>query len=112
MLKDCHHRPIQGTQICGTCEKPDDWQQHARCLDHDPEIWFPNEDDKYTITTAIKICVTCPVRGFCLEEGWDQKYGIWGSFNTTDRQTLKKIFPVKGEKQKQRLVIRTIAYKL
>lgn len=112
MFKDCHHPTIQGTKICGQCEKPNDWQQHARCLDHDPEIWYPNEDDRYTIKQAIRICLSCPIRGFCLEEGWNEKMGIWGGFSPTDRITLRKVFPLKEEKSKRRLIIRTIAHRL
>jgi WhiB family redox-sensing transcriptional regulator len=112
MIKDCHHAPIKGTEICPVCDKPDNWQSHAQCLDHDPELWFPYEDDKVTQKQAIKICMSCPVRGFCLESGWEDKFGIWGSFSATDRSILRKLFTLPAERKKKRHIIRTIAHRL
>jgi len=112
MLKDCQHRTIQDTQICPECPKPDNWTQHAQCLDHDPELWFPQQDDFSTINQAIKICVTCPVRGFCLEVGWNESVGIWGSFTPNDRIVLRKLFKLPKKDKEKRHTIRTIAHRL
>jgi hypothetical protein len=112
MIKDCNHAPIKGTKICPTCPKPDNWEGHAQCLDHSPELWYANEDDKITNKQAIKICMTCPVRGFCLEIGWQEKYGIWGSFSANDRAILQKLFPLPSKESNKRHIIRTIAHRL
>jgi WhiB family redox-sensing transcriptional regulator len=113
VLKDCNHKPIEGTAICATCEKPPDWQNHARCLDHDPEMFFPELDDYHTINQAIRICVSCPVRGFCLEEGWKQtRWGIWGSFTVQERERLRRAFPLPEKKEDRRRIIRIIAHRL
>lgn len=112
MLKDCTHEPIKGTPVCPICPKPDDWQSHAQCLDHDPELWFGREDDKETQKKAIKICITCPVRGFCLEIGWHDKVGVWGSFSAADRVLLRKLFSLPEEEKNKRHIIRTIAHRL
>lgn len=112
MLKDCNHNPIDGTSICPTCPKPDDWQIHAKCLGSNPERWYPEEDHVRQIKSAIIICMGCPVRGFCLEEGWNDKYGIWGSFSAQDRVALRKLFPLPKDKPNKRRIIRTIAHRL
>ena len=112
MLKDCSHPMIEGTQICATCEKPDDWQQHAKCLDHNPDLFFCEVDDAESNKKAVKICMDCPVRGFCLEEGWTNKWGIWGSFTAAERERLRKAFKIPQVTKEKRKVIRVIAHRL
>lgn len=112
MVKDCKHKAIQDTQICPECPRPDNWQKHAQCLDHDPELWFAKQDETIKIKQAIKICVTCPVRGFCLEIGWSESQGIWGSFTSMDRVVLRKLFKLPEKDQEKRHTIRTIAHRL
>jgi WhiB family transcriptional regulator, redox-sensing transcriptional regulator len=112
VLKDCNHDPIEGTAICATCPMPDDWNIHARCLDHDPEIFFPEADDRVLINQATKICMSCPVRGFCLEAGWNDKFGIWGSFTAQERERLKKVFPLPKNTKDKRRIVRIIAHRL
>lgn len=112
MLKDCNHPVIEGTQICAECPAPDDWQQHARCLDHDPEIFYCEADDIPAIKKAVKICLSCPIRGFCLEKGWSDKWGIWGSFTAAERERLRKAFRIPTINKEKRKVIRVIAHRL
>ena len=112
MLKDCHHQPIDNSRICAICPKPDDWQTHARCLDHDPDLWYVGEDQPVEINRAIRICMDCPVRGFCLEEGWKNKWGIWGSFTASQRERMRKQFPLPKIATHRRKIIRIIAHKL
>jgi WhiB family transcriptional regulator, redox-sensing transcriptional regulator len=57
------------------------WQQRARCADgtHDPELWWPEQDDN--ATPARRICAGCPVLGDCRQQfftnpGLDES-GIW-----------------------------------
>ncbi len=94
---------IEGTEICATCPKPDDWQRHAKCLDDVPAI-----------KAAIRICIGCPVRGLCLEDAWEskQRYGIWGSFSAAERERLRKAFPLPENVKDKRKVIRVIAHRL
>ena len=112
MLKDCNHPVIDGTQICSHCPAPDDWQTHAKCLDHNPDLFFCEADDVPLIKSAIRICLTCPVRGFCLEDGWTNKYGIWGSFTAEERARLRKAFKLPVVTSEKRKVIRVIAHRL
>lgn len=112
MLKDCHHKPIEGTAICATCPRPDDWNQHARCLDANPEIFYPEQDDFKTIDQAIRLCMSCPVRGFCLEVGWTDRWGIFGSFTVAERERLRKAFPLPKDSASKRRIIRIIAHRL
>ena len=105
---------IEGTEICATCPRPDDWQQHAKCLDHDPEMFFCEADDATNIKRAVRICLSCPTRGFCLEDAWEskQRFGIWGSFSAAERERLKKAFPLPDDPKDRRKVIRVIAHRL
>jgi hypothetical protein len=112
VLKDCNHQVIEGTGICPTCPKPDDWQSHARCLDANPDLFFCEADDYPTINQATRICMSCPVRGFCLEEGWNDKFGIWGSFTVQERERLRKAFPLPEKVSDRRRIIRIIAHRL
>jgi hypothetical protein len=113
MLKDCKHPAIEGTAICPICPKPDDWMSHAKCLDADPELFFPELDDHATTQQAIRICMSCPIRGFCLEEGWNEtRWGVWGSFSVQERTRLRMAFPLPENKSDRRRIIRIIAHRL
>lgn len=112
MIKNCNHKPIEGTNICSTCPKPDDWQNHAACLDFDPEAWFVPEDHTLQIHQAIKICMSCPVRAFCLESGWKDRWGVWGSYTAGQRQAIRKQFILPKDPTHRRKIIRILAYKL
>lgn len=111
MLKDCSHDALAGTEICKRCKKPDDWQQHAACLDANPEIFFSENDDYKTINQAKSFCHRCPIKGFCLEEGWNEKYGVWGGFSVDERIHLRKIFSLPKKQVEQREMIRIIAHR-
>ena len=69
-------------------------------------------DDILAIKTAVKICLSCPIRGFCLEEGWSDKWGIWGSFTAAERERLRKAFRIPTINKEKRKVIRVIAHRL
>jgi hypothetical protein len=113
VLKDCSHPVIEGTKICSEgCPAPDDFQQYAKCLDHDPELFFCEADDAIGIKRAIRICLSCPIRGFCLELGWKDKFGIYGSFTAAERERLRKAFPLPSDVKDRRKVIRVIAHRL
>lgn len=57
------------------------WQDNATCNDDrfDPDIWFPDAEDKNAVARAVQICEGCPVREPCAEWGIrHENYGIWG----------------------------------
>jgi hypothetical protein len=47
-----------------------------------------------------------------LEEGWNNKWGIWGSFTAVERERLKKAIPLPKDVKKRRQIIRVIAHRL
>lgn len=57
------------------------WMDDAECLNHDPEIWFPERRNQSD--TAIKICRTCPVLNDCANwaktNPYATKYGVWAA---------------------------------
>jgi hypothetical protein len=61
------------------------------CREIDPEAFFPKPHDPQRNTQiALAACATCPVRPYCLEEGWDQHYGIWGGWTTEARRVGRR----------------------
>jgi WhiB family redox-sensing transcriptional regulator len=56
------------------------WQNHAACIDHDADMWFPGPNDTAQRDRAKQICATCPVKTECLEHALaeGERYGIWG----------------------------------
>ena len=112
MLKDCTHKALDGTQICAECPRPDSWKLFAECRKHDPDLWFTGEDIPSQCLKAVRICMSCPVRGYCLEKGWQERFGIWGSFTALERERLRRVFPMHPDVKTRRRLIRTIAHRL
>jgi len=112
MLKDCTHKPLDGTSICAECPRPDSWKLFAKCRDYDPDMWFVGEDQPSQCMKAVRICMKCPVRGYCLEKGWAERFGIWGSFTSLERERLRRVFPMHPDVKVRRRLIRTIAHRL
>lgn len=52
------------------------WQEHAACVDSNPEIFF--DPDRYE--EALQVCRRCPVRVQCRELGKGQGEGVWGGY--------------------------------
>jgi len=112
-LKDCAHRPLNKTQVCGTCEPPPGWQHHALCTLGPFDEMYPIDQDEIAIIKCKTICARCPVRGYCLELGWFEDWGIWAGFTPQERKRLRKIFSlVNKTKEEIRLMIRTIGHRL
>lgn len=112
-LKPCAHQNLNKSQICGTCEPPKDWQHLAQCTLGDPDLLYPEESLEDQVATAKKICSNCPVKGFCLELGWFDDWGVWGGFTSLERKKLRKLISMKDKsKLDRRLAIRTIAHRL
>jgi hypothetical protein len=54
----------------------------------------------------------CPVRGYCLEMGWNDRWGIWGSFTSIDRERIRRAFKLPEKAKDRRKIIRIIAHRL
>ena len=66
------------------------WQTDALCAQTDPEAFFPEKGG--STREAKKVCLTCEVRGECLEAALlnDERFGIWGGLSERERRKLKK----------------------
>ena len=62
----------------------------ALCAQTDPEAFFPEKGG--STREAKKVCLTCDVRGECLEYALinDERFGIWGGLSERERRKLKK----------------------
>ncbi|MBT1162801.1 WhiB family transcriptional regulator [Bifidobacterium sp. SO1] len=67
-----------------------DWHEKAKCLNADPDMFYPMPNDWKTIVEAKLICASCPVSAECLEQALDggEQYGIWGGLDPEERRTL------------------------
>lgn len=77
------------------------WMDDAKCVDHDPELWFPPRDKNQYKPIADKakaICFgrdgypPCPVRLQCLmfAEENEETHGIYGGMSHRERNALKR----------------------
>ena len=68
-----------------------DWVEHARCLDADPETFFPEKGG--STREAKRICASCPVQAECLEHALvnDERFGIWGGLSERERRRLRRV---------------------
>ncbi len=66
------------------------WQERALCAQTDPEAFFPEKGG--STREAKKVCLSCVVRGECLEYALqnDERFGIWGGLSERERGKLKK----------------------
>ena len=66
------------------------WMVDALCAQTDPEAFFPEKGG--STREAKRVCLTCEVRGDCLEYalGNDERFGIWGGMSERERRKLKK----------------------
>lgn len=64
----------------------------ARCVEVDPELFFPELDSIWRVAAAKKICAECPVKLECLEYAQVNSFkeGIWGGLSPTERHRLMK----------------------
>lgn len=67
------------------------WMERARCLDADPEAFFPEKGG--STREAKRICAVCDVREECLEYALanDERFGIWGGMSERERRRLKRL---------------------
>lgn len=66
------------------------WQERALCAQTDPEAFFPEKGG--STREAKRVCLTCDVRGECLEYALqhDERFGIWGGLSERERRKMKK----------------------
>lgn len=66
------------------------WQSAALCAQIEPELWFPEKGG--SAKSAKEICMRCPVRQPCLEEGLraPDNFGIFGGLSERDRRKLRR----------------------
>jgi WhiB family redox-sensing transcriptional regulator len=71
------------------------WRKEAACQGTDPELFFPDSDNRYAraqVKTAKLICRGCPVSAACLN--WalagGQQAGIWGGLTEDERFRLHR----------------------
>src|SRR5919197_4647236 len=63
-----------------------EWVRDARCIDHDPELFFPVGSTRPAleqVARAKAVCRECPVRTDCLAWSLDtcQDAGVWGGLD-------------------------------
>lgn len=71
-----------------------DWTQ-AKCLDADPEAFFPTLEMGHVHLDAIRLCMQCPIRVDCLEWALDNlspfdDHGIWGGTTVNQRKRMRE----------------------
>lgn len=67
------------------------WQSKARCLEVDPEIFFPERGGSSKAARAV--CTQCPVAMECLRYALAnrEQFGIWGGTSERERRKLRKL---------------------
>ena len=82
----------EGAEFLDAFGMPEDpgWQERALCAQTDPEAFFPEKGG--STREAKRVCLTCEVRGGCLEYalGNDERFGICGGLSERERRKLKK----------------------
>lgn len=72
-----------------------DWLRDAKCLEEDPELFFPVGRTGPAISqteVARAVCLACPVRPTCLEWALEsgQDYGVWGGLSEEERRSIRR----------------------
>ena len=70
-----------------------EWEEMARCLHHDPDLFFA--PGAAHVRRAKAICTRCEVRGECLEYALKTRVdsGVWGGMNERERRALLRRQP-------------------
>lgn len=71
----------------------DRWVDQARCLEADPDVFFPAKGEP--VDAAKRICDTCPVVDDCLAfalHTFDvyEDFGVWGGTSENERRRLRR----------------------
>jgi WhiB family transcriptional regulator, redox-sensing transcriptional regulator len=69
------------------------WQAMARCVEVDPEIFFPERGGSSKAARAV--CSECSVRQECLLYALAnrEQFGIWGGTSERERRRLRRMAP-------------------
>lgn len=69
------------------------WQAMARCVEVDPEIFFPERGGSSKAARAV--CGECTVRQECLLYALAnrEQFGIWGGTSERERRRLRRLAP-------------------
>jgi WhiB family transcriptional regulator, redox-sensing transcriptional regulator len=69
------------------------WQVAARCVEVDPEIFFPERGGSSKAARAV--CNECTVRVECLRYALTnrEQFGIWGGTSERERRRLRRLSP-------------------
>jgi WhiB family redox-sensing transcriptional regulator len=72
-----------------------EWLDRARCLDQDPELFFPIGTTGLAldqIEDAKAVCLRCEVRTQCLAWALDtaQDAGVWGGTSEEERRVIRR----------------------
>lgn len=73
--------------------EPDaNWSARAECRKHDPELMFPELEDRLGKDRAKKVCRACPVVSQCLERALAEQegYGVWGGLTERERAAINR----------------------
>ena len=76
---------------------PLSWMDDAACQAHDPDLFFPPDEDDAPMNAyaqtllAKKICAGCPVRAECLDYAVTNHimFGVWGGVPERPRRALR-----------------------
>jgi len=67
--------------------KSKEWMESANCSTADPEMFFPDQNSRWGLEKAQRICAECSVVAECLD--YAQQYpdllGIWGGLSQNQR---------------------------
>jgi WhiB family redox-sensing transcriptional regulator len=71
------------------------WLDRARCLEEDPELFFPVGTTGVAleqIDDAKAVCLDCSVRSECLQWALDtaQDAGVWGGMSEEERRAIRR----------------------
>lgn len=72
------------------------WQVRARCVEVDPEIFFPERGGSSRAARAV--CNECAVRAECLRYALAnrEQFGIWGGTSERERRRLRRLSPARN----------------
>jgi WhiB family transcriptional regulator, redox-sensing transcriptional regulator len=67
------------------------WQARARCVEVDPEIFFPDRGGSSKAARAV--CRDCSVQTECLKYALAnrEQFGIWGGTSERERRRLRRV---------------------
>ena len=70
------------------------WRARGRCLEHDPELFFPGTHE--ATDPALSVCTGCRVKGACLAAALDAADydGVWGGTTPDERRAMRQVWPL------------------